>query len=330
MVGMGALAVVVVASVVAGGKSAALPAPSAAQPFTAHTLSPTPVPMEPVSSFGFSAVDDPAAHQLVLFGGVDSYDTTWLWDGQRWSLAHPSVSPAGRFGSAAAYDPLTRVVMLYGGRLSPGDVVDDTWAWDGKTWRELDGGTGSPPAGEGSVMAWDGVLSEMVLVTSDGALGGQTWLWKENSWARQQGGELPFAGVSMAVDPLTHALLAAGCCAPGQGALATWEWDGIAWRQVSTRAQPPAIAGLALDPATSRLLLCSEPAVGAGSELWAWNGNDWIPLAGSRLPVSPKAEVTDVDGGQVLILGSLVPGSQGAPQPVHVWSWNGTTWDQRG
>jgi hypothetical protein len=332
MVGMGAVAVVVAAIAVAGGRSVATPTPSAGTLFTPRTVNPTPVPKAPLSSFGYSAVDDPSAHQLVLFGGVDSYDTTWLWDGRRWSLAHPPLSPPGRFGAAAAYDPLTGVVMLYGGRLGPGDVVDDTWAWDGSTWRELDAGTGNPPAGEGSVMAWDSALSEMVLVTSDSALAGETWLWNGNRWLRQPRGDPPFAGVAMAVDPLTHVLLAAGCCAPGQGALATWEWNGSAWLRVSTRAEPPAaIVGLALDPASGRLLAFSDPAsAAAGSQTWSWTGMDWMPLPGAPLAAFPEAEVSDVDGGHVVILGSVAQGTQGAPQPVHIWSWNGSSWDQRG
>ena len=87
-----------------------------------------------------------STHQLVAFGGVDSYDTTWLWDGRRWTLARPARQPAGRFNAAAAYDPLTGVVMLYGGRLGPGQLVQDTWAWDGGTWHQLDAGTSSLPS----------------------------------------------------------------------------------------------------------------------------------------------------------------------------------------
>jgi hypothetical protein len=321
MVGVAAVAVVVVAITAGSGeKSAAPPRPSAPVE--------SPAPNQPLSGFGFSAVEDPSAHQLVLFGGVDSYDTTWLWDGHRWALAHPPVNPPGRFGAAAAYDPLTRVVMLYGGRLGPGDVVDDTWAWDGRTWTELDSGKGSPPAGEGSRMAWDDILNEMVLVNGGGSSGGETWLCNGNHWVRQPRGDLPagtFVG-GMAVDPLTRALLAAS--APGQGRASTWEWDGTAWREVSTRTNPPAFVGLVLDPASDRLILWGDPAVGAGRQMWSWSGQDWIPLAGTGLPVSPEAEVTDTNGGHVLILGSLVQASQGAPQPIDLWSWSGSTWNQ--
>jgi hypothetical protein len=320
MVGVAAVAVVVVV-VTAGSTGGSLPPPTPSATFA--TAVATPVPKQPVTGFGFSAVDDPSAHQLVLFGGIDSYATTWLWDGHRWTLARPSASPQGRFGASAAYDPITRMVMLYGGRLSPGDVVDDTWGWDGRTWLALDAGTGSPPVGEGSSMAWDSVHDQMVLIA-----GGQTWVWNGSDWDRQPKGDLPAGSAfgSVAFDPVTRALLAISCCAPR---VTTYTWDGMAWRQVGAGANAPVILSLALDPVSDRLLLCSDPTQSqVGRQMWSWSGRDWIPLAGSRLPVSPLAEVTDSVVGRVLILGTVAEATQGAPQPLHVWSWTGSMWNQ--
>jgi hypothetical protein len=294
------------------------------------TPRPTPVPGQPVLGSGFSATDDPSTNQLVLFGGVDSYQQTWLWDGRGWSLAHPATSPPGRFAQAAAYDPLTQVIMVYGGRLGPGDVVDDTWAWEGTTWRELDGGTGSPPPGEGSTMAWDPSRSEMVLVSGQGTSGGTTWIWTGVRWERQPGGDVP-AGtffVGMAVDPFSGSLLAASCCALDQATVSTWSWSGTAWSRISTRAHPTFIAGLALDPVGDRILLCGDPALAPGREMWSWSGQDWTLLTGARLPAFPDAEVTDTSEGRLVILGSFDQPTQGAPQPVHLWSLSGSTWSQ--
>ncbi|HEY8755359.1 MAG TPA: hypothetical protein VIN65_03280 [Candidatus Dormibacteraeota bacterium] len=292
----------------------------------------TPVPGEPVLGSGFSATDDPSRHQLVLFGGVDSYDSTWLWDGHRWSLAHPAVSPPGRFGQAAAYDPLTRVVMVYGGRLGPGDVVNDTWAWEGTTWQELDAGTGNPPPGEGARMAWDAARSEMVLVSSQGNSTGTTWIWTGVRWERQPGGDVPagifFAG--MAVDPSTTTLLAASCCVQDQAMVSTWSWTGSEWHRIITGAQPAFIAGLAVDPERGRIIMCGDPALASGREMWTWSGQDWTLLVGARLPVFPSVELTDTSSGRLLILGSVDQPTQGAPQPIHLWSLSGSTWSRLG
>jgi hypothetical protein len=328
MVGVAAVVVAIVVITAGSTESPPSPKPSSASPTPSAPfadLLPTPVPNQPVTGFGFSAVDDPSAHQLVLFGGIDSYATTWLWDGRRWTLAHPFVSPEGRFGAAAAYNPVTRVVMLYGGRLSSGDVVDDTWAWDGKTWQQLDFGTGSPPVGEGATMAWDGASNEMVLIAGDG-----TWLWSKTRWVRQPRGDLP-SGTAIggaAFDPVTQALIAVTCCAPH---ITTYRWDGMAWHQISTGSNAPAIVSLALDPVSNRLLLCSDPTTSVvGQQMWSWSGSTWGRLAGARLPALPEAEVTDVEDGHVLILDFVIQVTQGAPQPIHVWSWTGSSWTQRG
>ncbi|HEY6781987.1 MAG TPA: hypothetical protein VI296_02020, partial [Candidatus Dormibacteraeota bacterium] len=50
------------------------PAPAAthlaATPSGRQPITPSPVPDVPQSGFGFSVADDPATHQIVLFGGV--------------------------------------------------------------------------------------------------------------------------------------------------------------------------------------------------------------------------------------------------------------------
>jgi hypothetical protein len=191
---------------------------------------PTPAAPGPVSAFGFSVADDPAIHRVLLFGGVDSYDQTWLWDGSRWSRASPRISPLGRFQAAAAYDPETKVVMLFGGRLAAGRIVNDTWAWSGASWRELDTGGGSGPPGEGALMAWDNATRAMVLLTpAPHATGGQTWMWSGSHWLRQANGEpppTPIAG-EMAFDPSSNSLLFVSALSPPLGAgTTTWRFDG--------------------------------------------------------------------------------------------------------
>jgi hypothetical protein len=307
------------------------PSPSSARP-TPPSLSPTPVPLQAVLGFSFSAAYDERSHQLVTFGGVDSYDDTWLWDGQHWTLARPQVSPPGRFGAASAYDPLTGVVMLYGGRLGPGEVVDDTWAWDRGTWRELDGGVGNPPGGEGSVMAWDDTHRQMVLVSTQAGLARQTWTWNGSRWVEQSQGALPqgVAALGIAVDPVTHALLAVLCCDPSGGTTSTYTWDGAAWHRVTTHTTPAFTVGLVRDPLSARLLMFGDPSVVPGKQLWSWSGRDWTLVAGARLPVFPTRAVTDTDLGQVVIVGSAVEPVQGNPQPMQVWSLNGTAWRQLG
>jgi hypothetical protein len=300
-------------------------------PFRVPTFPPTPVPSVPVLGFGFSAVDDPAIHRVVVFGGVDSYDTTWLWDGRRWALAHPRSSPPGRFGAAIAYDSATRVVMLFGGRLAPGQVVNDTWAWDGTTWRLLDNGVNGPPPGEVAQMAWDDARAQMMLVTrTDSNTGGETWTWSASHWTRESKGELAVDPASgpMAFDPLSRALLMVVPAPPDGAHSWTMRWDGSSWRVVNSSG--PAVAAMALDPRSGVLTLycaptCMTPA-GVEPTMWGWTGKAWLPRAGPPPPFAIEAEVTDTDRSELLILGSEFPPTQSSPQPVAVWSWNGAGW----
>ena len=104
-----------------GQRPTAAPVGSSPTPTPARqAITPTPVPLVPAAGIGFSVADDLATHEVVLFGGVGDYPNTWIWDGASWTLAHPSLSPAGRFGASEAYDPQTKTVMLFGGRLEPG------------------------------------------------------------------------------------------------------------------------------------------------------------------------------------------------------------------
>jgi hypothetical protein len=306
----------------------ARPSPRPSVQATPPSLSPTPVPNLPVLGSRFSAAYDARTHQLVTFGGVDSYDTTWLWNGRGWALARPSSSPPGRFNAAAAYDPLTGVVMLYGGRLGPGQLVEDTWAWDGTTWRRLDAGTSALPSY--AVMAWDDITSQMILVSSDSGASSGTWTWDGSHWVRQPRGDLPPATyiLGMAVDPVTHRFLAAGCCAVSGGVSSTLTWDGAAWHQLNPPTAPGFTVAMVLDPASGRLLLFGDPSL--APEVWSWTGQAWTRRPNVPLPEFPAAAVTDTDLGGVVIVGSVAEPVQGHPQPVHVWSLIGGAWQPFG
>lgn len=305
----------------------------------ATAAAPAPLPPAPDSSFGYSVVDDQARHEVVLFGGVDSYAESWLWDGRRWTQAHPPVGPPGRFGSPAAYDPVTHLVMLYGGRLADGRVVDDTWGWDGTTWRELDAGTGSPPSGEGGLMVWDPSRGEMVLVlrvVTAGVLGGETWIWTGSQWTQQAGAGFPSGvePVAGAFDTVTSSLLAVGAqmseAVPGRVlTFVTLRWDGVSWRLLHTDHRLNSFAGLAADPLSGRLLVAAangEPRVSRTSTAWTWTGADWKPLSQTNGPPWPDGEATDSARHRLLLLGTLTLAFQGEPQRLHVWAWSGSTW----
>ena len=339
---MAGLAAIIVAGGVLGFALSRPPAPPSAP---SPPLAPSPLLAQtaPRTAFGFSVADDPAQHEVVLFGGVDSYDQTWLWTGRRWTLAHPPSSPPGRFDAPAAYDPATGQVLIFGRRLSDGELVNDTWAWDGSAWTELDNGTGGggggPPGGaEGGAMAWDVTLGAMVLALpaiTPGGPSGQTWSWTGARWTRLTGSDFPVGvqPVAAAFDPATSSLLAVGSQASGAlgGVLrfVTLEWRGASWTLVPTSTRLDSFAGLAREPISGRLMVAAQngfPTVPTTSTAWSWTGTDWTLLRGTSGPPWPQAEVTDQNRGRLLLFATLVAASQNVPQSVHVWAWQGMNW----
>ena len=301
-----------------------------APPQVTRPDTPTAVPAEPVTALGFIAVDDPLFHTVVLFGGVNNYDNTWLWNGTRWRLARPPISPPGRLGASAAFDPQMGEVLLFGGHLESGDPASDTWGWNGATWRELATGSGGPPPGEGSAMAWDDATQQMVLVTAVSEGGAGNWIWRGHRWVNQQSSYFPNAAFvsGMAFDPVTRSLLAVGCCqAPtsnGGTVDTTWRLDRGVWRQILLAPNPPAVgSSLALDPALGRVVMCScDAIVTSEPEMWMWTGTGWLLLDVPPSPVAPAIVIADVDRHQLLVAGSL---SQGA-SPIHIWALAGSGW----
>jgi hypothetical protein len=340
--GISVLALVALIAVVAGiglvltaGRHPAV-APQA--PVEPRPLFATPAPGSntPLPGALFSVADDLATHDVVLFGGVNDWGNTWVWDGTTWTQAHPAVSPAGRYGAAAAYDPETKMVMLFGGRTEPGTPVHDTWGWNGTTWDALDSGAGGPAPGEGADMAWDSALTEMVLTTSSGVIGapGETWVWAGTHWAHPAGGDLPSGAFysPMWFDPTTQWLIAVACCEdlpPVSGAVnTTWRWDGTKWSLLATPDDSPQDATtMALDPATNSLVLCSCSSPESGeSALLVWYRSGWISRTAIQPPVLGGVEVTDADRHQLLMLGSQSPGDAPTAVPAEVWTLTGSTW----
>jgi hypothetical protein len=316
------------------------PTPKFTQPSPSARLliTPSPVPREPRSGFGFSVADDLATHEVVLFGGVGNYANTWLWNGSSWRLVHPPASPEARFGASEAYDPQTRTVLLFGGRLEPGTPVHDTWSWNGTTWEPLDMGAAGPRPGEASDMAWDPALNEMVLLTSSGVISSpaETWVWAGTHWSRPAGASLPAAASysPMWFDPVTRSLLAVGCCVgppPATGAAdTTWRWNGATWTLLAPAHAPIGGSTMAMDPAIGRVVLCACGSWAPLSSLFAWGGGDWTALRAGAIPVDNGTAITDDDLHKFLLFGipksAILPGQS----PVEIWSLTASGWARLG
>src|SRR5204863_10121471 len=105
-------------------------------------------------------------------------------------------APSPREGHAMAYDPVNRVVVLFGGiDLSSGalNVLNDTWIWNGGDWVQLAPVT-SPPARSGHGMVYDAALQQTILFGGNGSVNAtlnDTWTWDGSNWVKRNPAQSP-------------------------------------------------------------------------------------------------------------------------------------------
>ena len=154
----------------------------------------TPTGTLPPVREGHVAIYDSKANTMILFGGTDCkgnyYNDLWILsnaDGStgtpKWTQAKPSgTPPAARSQSTAIYDPVNRIVTIFGGAAGT-TAFNDVWTLtsSGKTpsWKELTP-TGTPPtARHGHTAIYDSTDDRMVVhggINSAGVVLNDTWI----------------------------------------------------------------------------------------------------------------------------------------------------------
>jgi len=91
--------------------------------------------------------------------------------GLGWARLAPRISPTERAGQAAAFDPVSGKIVIFGGDGPPG-YLNDTWTYDGTIWAPVATATAPPPR-TAAGMAYDEVTKKLVLF---GGYDGVNWL----------------------------------------------------------------------------------------------------------------------------------------------------------
>lgn len=237
------------------------------------------------SAFAYDAKRD----RLVLFGDQDGA-RTWEWDGARWQLRVPRLSPVPRSNHAMAYDPVNEVVVMFGG-----NSANDTWEWDGTTWSLRSPAT-SPPGRSDHMMVTDPRRKRIVMFGGENAARaplGDTWAWDGTNWTQLQSIEAPSPrrNAGLAYDPARDVVvLFGGLLDSATFDDQTWELVGSAWTRRTPASVPPARAGLGMawDPRSRQILMHGGSGGGSRTDSWLWNGSDWTqhPIPGPALTVS--------------------------------------------
>jgi cysteine-rich repeat protein len=229
-----------------------------------------------------AAAYDAARDRIVLFGGGGQ---TWEWDGARWLMQTPRISPVARDDAAMAYDPVRKRVVLFGG-----GSFNDTWEWDGVRW-ELRSPATSPPPRRHHAMAFDPHRKRIVMFGGLSTLAttiGDTWAWDGDSWAPIASAMAPSARfqAAMAYDPKHDVLVLFGGSLDGiNRADDTWELGAAGWIPRTPATIPPArgLPALAWDARSQQIVMHGGNST--RTDTWLWDGTNWTlhPVAGPAM-----------------------------------------------
>src|SRR5438132_1388543 len=158
---------------------------------------------------------DAIRRQVVLF---NNRGETWLWAKNRWTQAHPAVSPSGRIGAAAGWDPLMGAVLLVGGQPSR-PHHEPGFAFSSMT------------------LVHDPISGRLILLTIAPTTAGpappETWTWNGQDWSWQQTIGQQNA-VAVAADGLPGMVLAFEDSSQDfkTQRIDAWEWTGNSWQPI--------------------------------------------------------------------------------------------------
>lgn len=254
--------------------------------------------------------------------------------------------PGARQHAAMAFDPVSRRLVLFGGRRGE-RVLGDTWVWDGGAWQLLPASDGPAPR-TGGALAWDPQRGRLLLFGGEDRTGealGDLWeyLGPPSGWRQVEvPGPLPQARVFAAFStaPVERSeggtelgVLLFGGAAGGQPLGDTWVWLGRAGRWVlrqrglcdelgtSTPLGPPCRAGAALALAMGRSGLEALLVGGAGrrtaggwmydERVWRWDGRQWWEAQVAQPPgVLHRRDhrLVPLGGSHLLLLGGQTDG----------------------
>lgn len=141
---------------------------------------------------------------LVIGGGERMPDrASVLTVGRDGLTAREAPAELARTDAAAAFDPIRRRLVVFGGlrylsRFGPGELLADTWEFDGTTWRKLT--VTGPSARARASFAFDETTGQLLLfggVTGLESFGGSNrlpvtglndlWAWDGRRWTKLDG-----------------------------------------------------------------------------------------------------------------------------------------------
>jgi Galactose oxidase, central domain len=135
-----------------------------------------------------SAIYDPIADRMIVFGGWNGIHLEDMWQlsfsgSSGWSQIATAVRPAARWGHTASYDPVGERMLVLGGNTASGNV-NDIWALalsDVLSWGQITP-VGTPPAPRRQHTAVYDLARDRILLFGGGQTNNSIFLFND-TWA---------------------------------------------------------------------------------------------------------------------------------------------------
>jgi hypothetical protein len=337
-------------SAASAGTSANLPAvpatPTVAVTLSGSTWQGYPAPSGLPVLIGLGLASDPVDGGVVAFGGCPGSlcsggtNATWFESEGRWTQLAPPHAPPPRSEVAMAWDPVDGYVLLFGGRgcLDPpgctqSGFLNDTWAFKDGAWIPVVPSGRSPPAGDGSGLAFDPSDREMVLFGGSAcATSCPTWTYVGGAWTELNltTAPSPRAQPGLAEDDADGGALLFGGVSPSNVDLNdTWLFNAGAWHAEAAGASPPGRVDpvMAWDPDADAVVMAggansanSPPSVnGTWNDTWSFAHGAWGKWPGATTPtgILNAGLAEDPSTGVLVLLG----GCEGGCPAVLPWGF---------
>ena len=212
-------------------------------------------------------------------------NVTFEFDGVTWQRKADLVTSVGG-DVEIAYDSARRLAVAYVAE-SP---TAETWEYNGTNWTQRTTATQPTPVGDGALLQFDPIRSNVVLVADT-----NTWTYDGTDWSLRASG-LPTNTLvgGMAFDAARSNVVLLTTTSE------TWTWDGTAWTKRLPATSPTPARGfftLAYDPLRAvSTLFSGEAGLVHPVDTWEWDGTNW----GQFVPV-PEPAATAVLIGLVFV-----------------------------
>jgi len=275
----------------------------------------------------------------VVFGGVSSFtnNETWEWDGTTWAqrcttAPCSTTMPITRRGAAMAYDPVSKVSVLFGGYNVTTGTQSDTWTWNGSAWSPVVGS--GPSKRQHHMMTYDTTGSRVLLFggesDSPGTRLNDLWSFSGGTWTPlSPAGTIPPVRGTAAFT--FRKADGRAFLFGGEGATvlndayeyisATNTWATVAATAPNARRQISA----AYDPDRQAVVMYGGDRFATFADTWEYKTGTWYRPSGEIGGRWDAASAFDSFRNRIVLFGGYGPGYV---RMNDTWEWTGYRWQE--